>query len=149
MTPEVVTQVMGYNRFKDLWDVVQELFNIQSWMEEDYLRQTFQQTRKGNNNMFEYLWLMILHFDNLWQSRNPFTMKAFISQVLLGLDEDYHEIVVTFQGKSDQTWLQNEVGTTLLWKDVGSREYSSSKCLIDWFCRLNVCQINCQTHIKH
>lgn len=41
-------------------------------------------------------------------------MKAFISQVLLGLDEDYHEIVVTFQGKSDQTWLQNEVGTTLL-----------------------------------
>ncbi|KAA0047120.1 Retrovirus-related Pol polyprotein from transposon TNT 1-94 [Cucumis melo var. makuwa] len=39
-------QLMGFEHSKDLWDVIQKLFDIQSRVEEDYLRQTFQQTRK-------------------------------------------------------------------------------------------------------
>ena len=54
MTLEIATKLMGFEHSKDLWDAIQELFGIQSRAEEDYLRQTFQQTRKGNNSMIEY-----------------------------------------------------------------------------------------------
>lgn len=57
--------VMGVENAKDLWSAIQELFGVQSRAEEDFLRQTFQQTRKGNMKMVDYLRLMKSHTDNL------------------------------------------------------------------------------------
>lgn len=105
ITPEIATQLMGFERSKDLWDAIQELFGVQSRAEEDYLRQTFQQTRKGNNTMSEYLRLMKMHSNNLGQAGSPGPSKALISQVLLGLDENYNAIVATLQRKPDISWL--------------------------------------------
>lgn len=48
MTLEIATQVMGYEKPKDLLEAIQKLFDVQSRAEEDFLRQTFQHTRKGN-----------------------------------------------------------------------------------------------------
>lgn len=42
MTPEVATQVMGFENSQDLWAAVQELFGVQSRAKENYLRQVFQ-----------------------------------------------------------------------------------------------------------
>lgn len=100
---------MGFEHSKDLWDVIQKLFDIQSRVEEDYLRQTFQQTRKGNNYMTEYLRLMKLHFNNLGQDSSPAPTRAFISQVLLGLDEEYNAIVATLQEKPELSCLQMQL----------------------------------------
>lgn len=55
MTPEVVLQSMGHEIAKAIWDAIHALFGVQSRAEEDYLRQVFQQTRKGNLSMAEYL----------------------------------------------------------------------------------------------
>ncbi|TYK24890.1 Retrovirus-related Pol polyprotein from transposon TNT 1-94 [Cucumis melo var. makuwa] len=83
-------QLMGFEHSKDLWDVIQKLFDIQSRVEEDYLRQTFQQTRKG-------------------QDSSPAPTRAFISQVLLGLDEEYNAIVATLQEKPELSCLQMQL----------------------------------------
>ncbi|TYK19106.1 integrase core domain containing protein [Cucumis melo var. makuwa] len=86
MTPKIVTQLMRLEHSKDLWNPIQELFEIQSRVKEEYPRPTFQQTWKGNNSMTEYLRLMKLHSNNLAQACSPFLTRALISQVLLGLD---------------------------------------------------------------
>ncbi|MDV3187722.1 MAG: hypothetical protein Q8836_02390 [Sweet potato little leaf phytoplasma] len=104
MTSEVATQVMGYENAKDLWDAIQSLFGIQSRAEEDFLRQTFQQTRKGNSKMIDYLRLMKSHADSLGQAGNPVTQRNLVSQVLLGLDEEYNAIVAMVQGRGNVSW---------------------------------------------
>lgn len=82
MTSDVATQVMGYESAKDLWDAIQELFEIQSCVEEEYLRRVFQTTRKGSLNMEEYLCIMKNHVDNIEQvgslvSSVPWSLKFF------------------------------------------------------------------------
>lgn len=109
MTPEIATQVMGYEKSKDLWEAIQKLFDVQSKTEEDFLRQTFQQTRKGNFRMSEYLRLMKMHSDNLGQAESHVPTRPLVSQVLLGLDEDYNPVVATLQGKPETTWLEMQL----------------------------------------
>lgn len=104
MTPEVATQVMGYENVQDLWAAIQDLFGVQSRAEEDYLRQIFQQSRKGNLKMTEYLCIMKNHADNLGQAGSPVTTRSLISQVLLGLDEEYNLVVAMIQGRAGITW---------------------------------------------
>lgn len=87
MTPEVATQVMGHETAKGLWGALQELFSVQSRVEEDYLRQIFQSTRKGSLKMVDYLQTMKTHADNLEQFGSLVPPRALVSQVLLGLDE--------------------------------------------------------------
>lgn len=106
MTPEVATQVMGYDNAKDLWAAIQELFGVQSRAEEDYLRQTFQQTRKGSLKMADYLRVMKTYADNLGQAGSPVSTRSLISQVLLGLDEEYNPIVATLQGRTGVAWAE-------------------------------------------
>lgn len=60
MISEVAVQLIGFESVKELWEAIQELFGVQSRAEEDYLRQIFQQTRKGNTKMSEYLRIMKL-----------------------------------------------------------------------------------------
>ncbi|XP_022148963.1 uncharacterized protein LOC111017501 [Momordica charantia] len=104
MTPEVATQVMGYENACDLWAAIQELFGVQSQAEEDYLRQVFQQTRKGSLKMTDFLRVMKSHADNLGQAGSPVPTRSLISQVLLGLDEEYNPVVATIQGKRGISW---------------------------------------------
>ncbi|KAA0036876.1 Retrovirus-related Pol polyprotein from transposon TNT 1-94 [Cucumis melo var. makuwa] len=40
------------------------------------------------------------------QVGNPVLTRALISQVLLGLDEDYNAVAVALQGKTELSWLQ-------------------------------------------
>lgn len=104
MTSEIATQVMGFDNAKDLWEVVQNLFGIQSRAREDYLRQMFQQTRKGTSKMSDYLRLMKSHADNLGQAGSPVSLRNLVSQVLLGLDEEYNPIVAMIHGRGDISW---------------------------------------------
>lgn len=55
--------------------------------------------------MSEYLRLIKMQFHNLGLAGNPVPERALMSQVLLGLDEDYNPVVATIQGKSDINWL--------------------------------------------
>ncbi|XP_038896600.1 uncharacterized protein LOC120084860 [Benincasa hispida] len=105
MALDVAVQLMGYETAKELWQAIQELFGVQSRAEEDYLRQLFQQTRKGGQKMSGYLKLMKLHSDNLAQTSSPVSTRTLISQVLLGLDEEYNLVVVGIQGKPGISWL--------------------------------------------
>lgn len=91
-------------RPKGLWNALQELFSVQSRAEENYLRQVFQTTRKGSLKMVDYLRTMKTHADNLEQVESPVALRALVSQVLLGLDEEYSPIVATIQGKMDVKW---------------------------------------------
>lgn len=95
----------GIQEFKGTMVGHQDLFGVQSRVEEGYLRQIFQQTCKGNSKMNEYLKLMKTHSDNLAQAGSPITTRALISQVLLGLDKEYNPIVVGIQGKPSISWL--------------------------------------------
>ncbi|XP_038877229.1 uncharacterized protein LOC120069524 [Benincasa hispida] len=81
MTLEITTLVMGYDKSKD---PIQQLFGVQSRVEEDYLRQTFQQQRKGSH----------------------VPTRAFVSQILCRLDEDYNLVIATLLGKPNTTWLE-------------------------------------------
>lgn len=66
-------------------------------LKQNYPHQTFKQTQKSNNSMFEYLRLMKFNSDNLGQARSLVPTRALMSQVLLRLDEDYNVVVVTLQ----------------------------------------------------
>lgn len=44
--------------------------------------------------MSEYLRIMKSHFNNLAHAGSPVSTRALISQVLLGLDEEYNPVVV-------------------------------------------------------
>ncbi|XP_038905164.1 uncharacterized protein LOC120091275 isoform X4 [Benincasa hispida] len=105
MTPEVAIQVMGCECAKDLWTSIPQLFGVQSRVEEDYLRHVFQTTRKGNLKMEEYLQTMKMNTDNLEQAGSPMPPRTLVSQVLLGLDEEYNAIVAMIQGRVDMSWL--------------------------------------------
>lgn len=87
MTPDVATQVMGHQNSKNLWEVIHQLFGVHSKAEEDFLRQVFQQTRKGSMKMSDYLCVMKTNADNLAMAGSPVSDRALVSQVLLGLDE--------------------------------------------------------------
>ncbi|XP_038902487.1 uncharacterized protein LOC120089143 [Benincasa hispida] len=104
MTAEVAMQVMGYENYKYLWAAIQELFGLQSRAGEDYLRQVFQQTCKGAMKMPEYLRVMKTHSDNLGLTGSPVPTRALVSQVLLGLDEEFNPFVATIQGRSEISW---------------------------------------------
>lgn len=56
--------------------------------------------------MSEYLRLMKLHSNNLELVGSPVSIRALVSQVLLGLDENYNLVVATLKGKEDVTWLE-------------------------------------------
>ncbi|KAA0060208.1 Integrase, catalytic core [Cucumis melo var. makuwa] len=90
MTAEVAFQLMGFNTAKDLEEAIQDLFGVQSRGEEDFLRHTFQTTRKGNSKMEDYLRIMKTNAENLGQAGSPIPLRSLISQVLLGLDEVYN-----------------------------------------------------------
>ena len=94
MMPEVAIQLMGFTNAKDLWEATQDLFGVQSRAEEDFLRQTFQTTSKGNSKMEDYLIIMKTNADKLGQAGSPVPKRAFISQALLGLDEVYNPVIV-------------------------------------------------------
>lgn len=70
--------------------------------------------------MTEYLQLMKLHFGNLGQVGNPVLTRALISQVLLGLDEDYNAVAVALQGKTELSWLQMKSKLVSYEKRLGS-----------------------------
>ncbi|KAL0556719.1 hypothetical protein IC582_005235 [Cucumis melo] len=74
-------------------------FGIQSRAEEDFLRQTFQTTRKCNLNMEDYLRTMKNNVDNLGQAGSPVPPRALVSHVLLGLDEVYNPVIVVIQAR--------------------------------------------------
>ena len=105
MTPEVVVQLIGFTNAKDMWEATHDFFGVRSRAEEDFLRQTFQTTRKGNSNMEDYLRIMKTNADNLGQAESPIPRRALISQVLLGLDEVYNPVIVVIQGKPEISWL--------------------------------------------
>ncbi|XP_038887140.1 uncharacterized protein LOC120077331 [Benincasa hispida] len=109
MTPEVTIQVMGCGCAKDLWTSIQQLFVLQSRVEEDYLRHVFQRTRKGNLKMEDYLRSMKMNADNLEKAGSPMPQRTLVSQVLLGLDEEYNAIVATIQGRADMPWLDMQL----------------------------------------
>lgn len=109
MAPDVVVQLMGFENVKELWEAIEELFGVQSRAEEDYLRQVFQQTRKGNMKMSEYLRVMKTRSDNLAQAGSPVTTRALVSQILLGLNEEYNLVVVRIQGKPIISWLDMQL----------------------------------------
>lgn len=83
----------------------EDLFGIQSRAEEEFLRQTFQVTRKGNFKMKNYLRIIKINVDNLGQARGLIPRRALISQVLLGLDEVYNSVIAVIQGKLEIMWL--------------------------------------------
>ena len=56
--------------------------------------------------MTEYLQLMKLHSDNLGQAGSLVPTRILISQVLLGLYEEYNAVVATLQGKPELSLLQ-------------------------------------------
>lgn len=104
MSPEIATQVMGFQNSKDLWEAVQELVGIQSKAEIDYLKCLFQQTRKGALKMGEYLALMKKYFDGLALAGSPVSVDDLVSQILSGLDEEYNPVIVAIQGKTGVRW---------------------------------------------
>lgn len=55
--------------------------------------------------MSEYLRIMKSHFNNLAHAGSPVSTRALISQVLLGLDEEYNPVVVGIWGKPGISWL--------------------------------------------
>ena len=83
MVPDVTLQFMGFNTTRDLWKVIQDLFGVQSRVEEDFLHQTFYTTRKDNYTMEDYLRIMKTNTDNLSQAGSPVPPRSSISQVLL------------------------------------------------------------------
>ncbi|XP_031739914.1 uncharacterized protein LOC116403326 isoform X1 [Cucumis sativus] len=104
MTLEVATKLMGFTNAKKFWEAT-HLFGVQSRAEEDFLRQTFQTTRKGSFKMEDYLCVMKTNVDNLSQAGSLVPPCALISQVLLGLDEVYNLVIVVIQGKLNISWL--------------------------------------------
>lgn len=109
MTSDVATQVMGFQTSKDLWEVVQNLFGVQSRAEENYLKQVFQQTRKNALKMTDYLKIMKSHADNLTLAGSQISTRDLVSQVLTGLDEEYNPVVVLIQGRSNISWSELQV----------------------------------------
>lgn len=109
MIPKVATQVMDFETSKNLWEAIQDFFGVQSRVEEDYLRQVFQESRKNNLLMFDYLRLMKNHADNLGQAGSLVTTRNLISQVLLGLDEEYNSVVAMIQGRVNISWSEMQV----------------------------------------
>lgn len=112
MTSEVPTQVIGYGNAKDLWDAIQQLFEIQSIAEMDYLRHVFQETRKNSSKMTNYLCIVKSNSYNLGQAGSLVPTERLLSQVFLGLDEEYNPITAVAQGKkSSISWadVQNEL----------------------------------------
>ncbi|KAL0556084.1 hypothetical protein IC582_004591 [Cucumis melo] len=97
MVPDVALQLIGFNTAKDLWEAIQILFGIQSRAKEDFLRQTFQTTQKGNYKMKDYLRIMKTNADNLGQAESPIPLRCLITQVLLGLDEVYNPVTAVIQ----------------------------------------------------
>ncbi|KAA0051294.1 Retrovirus-related Pol polyprotein from transposon TNT 1-94 [Cucumis melo var. makuwa] len=63
----------------------------------DFLRQTFQTTRKGNLNMEDYLRTMKNNIDNLGQAGSLVPPRALVSQVLLGLYEVYKPVIANIR----------------------------------------------------
>lgn len=122
MISEVAVQLIGFESANELWEAIQELFGVQSRAEEDYLRQIFQQTQKGNTKMSEYLRIMKSHSDNLAQAGSPITTRALISQVLLGLDDEYNRIVVGIQGKPGISWLDMQSKLLSYKKQLGHQK---------------------------
>lgn len=55
--------------------------------------------------MEDCLQLMKTNADKLGQARSPVPRCAFISQVLLGLDEVYNLVIAVIQGKLETSWL--------------------------------------------
>lgn len=104
MTPEVATQVTGFDSAKEFWDTIKDLFGIQSRAEEDYLRKVFQQCRKGNLKMSDYLRLMKSHANNLGQAGSLVSSRNLVTQVLLGLDEEFNPVVAMIQERGDLSW---------------------------------------------
>lgn len=51
------------------------------------------------------------HADNLGQAGNPINTRSLVSQVLLGLDEEYNPVVAMAQSRTGMTWseLQGEL----------------------------------------
>lgn len=86
---------MGHESAQSLWSAIQERFGIQSRVEEDYLCQVFQFTRKGLMKMNDYLRVMKNHADNLELAGSPIPQHSLVSQVLIGLDGEYNPIVAT------------------------------------------------------
>ncbi|TYJ96958.1 hypothetical protein E5676_scaffold976G00030 [Cucumis melo var. makuwa] len=68
----------------------------------DFLRQTFQTTRKGNLNMEDYLRTMKNNIDNLGQAGSLVPPRALVSQVLLGLYEVYKPVIAVIQRQSSR-----------------------------------------------
>lgn len=54
--------------------------------------------------MSDYLHIMKTHSDNLEQAGSPVSQRALVSQVILGLDEEYNLIVATIQSRMDVKW---------------------------------------------
>ncbi|KAA0036141.1 retrotransposon protein, putative, Ty1-copia subclass [Cucumis melo var. makuwa] len=83
MTAEVAFQLMGFNIAKDLWEAIQDLFGVQSRVEEDFLRHGFQTTRKGNSKMEDYLRIMKTNVENLGQEKPDISWLDMQSELLI------------------------------------------------------------------
>lgn len=59
--------------------------------------------------MFDYLRVMKSNVDAQELARASVDMKSLISQVIIGLDEEYNPMVATFEGRFGLTWLQMQV----------------------------------------
>lgn len=78
MILEVATQVMVCENTKDLWATVEGLFDMQSRVEEDYLRHVFQQSRKNGLKIVDYIRVMKSHADNLSQAENLVSTRNLV-----------------------------------------------------------------------
>lgn len=96
---------MSYDNANSLWEATHTLVGVQSRAEEDYLRQIFQQTRKGNFSVVEYLKLVKLHSDNLLRLVVLLYLDILCLKVFFGLDEEYNLVVVVIQNRVNILWL--------------------------------------------
>lgn len=78
---------------------------------------------KSNSKMS--LKLMKLHYD-LAQTGSLVTIRALVSQVLLGLDEEYNLVVVVIQSKPNITWL--DIQFELLSFEKRLEHQNNTKC---------------------
>lgn len=99
MTQEMGTQVVDFQTSKDLWQAVQNLLGVHSREEEDYLCQIFQETKKGNLKMIEYLITTKFCADSLTLADGPMSFCTLVCQVSVILDKGYNPITVSKEGK--------------------------------------------------
>ncbi|KGN54432.1 hypothetical protein Csa_012334 [Cucumis sativus] len=99
MTSEVAIQLMRFIGAKDLWEAItQDFVGVQSRVEENFLQQTSQTTRKDNSKMEDYLHITKMNADNLSQT-DSLVPPQVLSYVLLELNEVYNMVIAVVQGK--------------------------------------------------